>query len=38
MEHGGFRFESPTSEMDGGMTTRWREIVACLGTDAQWLE
>lgn len=38
MERGGFRFESPNSEMDGAMTTRWREIVACLGTDSRWLE
>jgi flagellar assembly protein FliH len=38
LERGSFRFESNTSEMDGTMATRWREIVACLGTDVRWLE
>jgi flagellar assembly protein FliH len=38
IERGGFRFESNTSEMDGTMSTRWREIVSCLGTDLRWLE
>jgi flagellar assembly protein FliH len=38
IERGGFRFESATSEMDGTLDTRWREIVACLGTDLKWLE
>jgi flagellar assembly protein FliH len=38
IERGGFRFESSTSEMDGTMATRWRDIVACLGSDVRWLE
>lgn len=38
LEHGGFRFLSPNSEMDGNIASRWREIVACLGTDVRWLE
>lgn len=38
LERGSFRFESNTSELDGSMGTRWREIVACLGTDVRWLE
>jgi flagellar assembly protein FliH len=38
LARGGFRFESSTSELDGDMATRWREIVACLGTDLRWLE
>jgi flagellar assembly protein FliH len=38
LERGGFRVESATSEIDGAMATRWREIVSCLGTDVRWLE
>ena len=38
MERGAFRFENSTTEMDGKLATRWREIIACLGTDLQWLE
>lgn len=38
LSRGSFRFESSTSELDGDLATRWREIVACLGTDVRWLE
>jgi len=38
LELGGFRIESSNSEMNGSMPSRWREIVACLGTDVRWLD
>lgn len=38
IEQGGFRIESSHSEVDGQLPTRWREIVDCLGSDAEWLE
>lgn len=38
IEKGGFRFSSSSGEMDGNMSTRWKQIVACLGTDVEWLE
>ena len=35
---GGFRFESTHSELDASLETRWRETVACLGTETSWME
>jgi flagellar assembly protein FliH len=37
LEPGGFRIENGYSELDASMKTRWREVVACLGADAEWL-
>lgn len=33
---GGFRIESAHSELDATLPSRWREIIACLGSDTQW--
>ncbi|TCJ16287.1 flagellar assembly protein FliH [Parasulfuritortus cantonensis] len=38
IERGGFRIESSHSEVDARLPVRWREIVDCLGSDAEWLE
>lgn len=38
IERGGFRFVSSSGEMDGNMSTRWKQIVACLGSNVEWLE
>lgn len=38
LERGGFRIESSHCEVDGQLPARWREIVDCLGSDAEWLE
>lgn len=38
MEAGGFRVENTHSDLDATMPTRWREIVACLGTELSWLD
>lgn len=38
MEPGGFRFESPHSELDASMRARWREITECLGANSAWLD
>lgn len=38
MSPGGFRFESAHSDLDASMETRWREIIACLGTDTSWMD
>jgi flagellar assembly protein FliH len=35
---GGFRFESAHSELDASLETRWREIIACLGSDTSWMD
>lgn len=38
IERGGFRIEASHSEVDAQLPVRWREIVDCLGSDAEWLE
>ncbi len=38
MELGGFRFESTQSELDASMQARWREVIACLGANTEWLD
>lgn len=38
MEAGGFRFENAHSELDASLTTRWREVLECLGAKPEWLE
>lgn len=36
MERGGFRVETSESEIDGTLESRWKRIVAALGSDASW--
>jgi flagellar assembly protein FliH len=38
LEPGGFRFESAHSELDASLPSRWREIIASLGTDTAWID
>lgn len=38
IERGGFRIEAAHGEVDAQLPVRWREIVDCLGSDAEWLE
>ncbi len=36
MERGGCRIETAESELDATLPTRWKRIVAALGSDADW--
>ena len=38
MERGGCRLETPTTEVDGALETRWRRAVASLGRDDSWID
>jgi flagellar assembly protein FliH len=38
VERGGCRLETPTTEVDAALETRWRRIVASLGRDDWWID
>jgi flagellar assembly protein FliH len=38
VERGGCRLETPTTEVDAGLETRWRRVVASLGRDDSWID
>ncbi len=38
VERGGCRLETPTTEVDGALETRWRRVVASLGRDDSWID
>jgi flagellar assembly protein FliH len=38
VERGGCRLETPTTEVDAALETRWRRVVASLGRDDSWLD
>jgi flagellar assembly protein FliH len=38
IERGGCRLETPTTEVDGALETRWRRVVASLGRDDSWMD
>jgi flagellar assembly protein FliH len=38
IERGGCRLETPTTEVDGALETRWRRAVASLGRDDSWMD
>lgn len=38
IERGGCRVETPNSEIDATLESRWRRILSALGQDASWLE
>jgi len=38
IERGGCRLETPTTEVDAALETRWRRVVASLGRDDSWID
>jgi flagellar assembly protein FliH len=38
IERGGCRLETPTTEVDAALETRWRRVVASLGRDESWFD
>jgi len=38
MERGGCRLETPTTEVDATLETRWRRVLAALGRDDPWID
>jgi flagellar assembly protein FliH len=38
IERGGCRLETPTTEVDAVLETRWRRVVASLGRDESWID
>jgi flagellar assembly protein FliH len=38
IEQGGCRLETPTTEVDAALETRWRRVVASLGRDDSWVD
>jgi flagellar assembly protein FliH len=38
MERGGCRLETPSTEIDATLETRWRRVIAALGRDDAWME
>jgi flagellar assembly protein FliH len=38
VERGGCRLETPTTEVDAALETRWRRVVASLGRDDSWID
>jgi flagellar assembly protein FliH len=38
LERGGCRLETPSTEIDATMETRWRRVIASLGRDDAWIE
>jgi flagellar assembly protein FliH len=38
IERGGCRLETPTTEVDAALETRWRRVVASLGRDESWID
>ena len=38
MERGGCRLETPSTEVDATVETRWRRVLAALGRDDPWIE
>lgn len=38
VERGGCRIETPTTEVDGALETRWRRVVASLGREDSWID
>jgi flagellar assembly protein FliH len=38
IERGGCRLETPTTEVDATLETRWRRVVASLGRDDSWID
>ena len=38
IERGGCRLETPTTEVDAALETRWRRVVASLGRDESWMD
>lgn len=38
LERGGCRLETPTTEVDAALETRWRRILAALGRDDAWID
>jgi flagellar assembly protein FliH len=38
IERGGCRLETPSTEIDAALETRWRRVIAALGRDDPWIE
>ena len=38
IERGGCKLETPTTEVDATLETRWRKVIASLGRDDPWIE
>jgi flagellar assembly protein FliH len=38
VERGGCRLETPSTEIDATLETRWRRVIAALGRDDAWIE
>ena len=38
IERGGCRLETPTTEVDATLETRWRRVIAALGRDDPWID
>jgi flagellar assembly protein FliH len=38
MERGGCRLETPSTEVDATLETRWRRVIAALGREDPWIE
>ena len=38
IERGGCRLETPSTEIDATLETRWRRVIASLGRDDPWIE
>jgi flagellar assembly protein FliH len=38
IERGGCRLETPSTEIDATLETRWRRVIAALGRDDPWIE
>ena len=38
VERGGCRLETPTTEVEAALETRWRRVVASLGRDDSWID
>jgi len=38
LERGGCRLETASTEVDGGLETRWRRVLAALGRDDVWID
>jgi flagellar assembly protein FliH len=38
IERGGCRLETPTTEVDATLETRWRRVLAALGRDDPWID
>ena len=38
VERGGCKLETPSTEVDGTLETRWRRVIANLGRDDAWID